>query len=461
MEPVRPAGGAASGRSRQLSAGVGVTEGLARLGQDPYSRRRPTRVTARMRRRRLRASLIVVVLLVLIIVVASQGGSTPASGHSATVAASKKAPIPYLALSTESERPAYVPGDAPQIPWPTTGQAAIAVPSAGVLETSGAETPVPIASLTKMMTLYLTLKQHPLTSRSAGPLIKMTAVDQEGYDNDVVSDASSIEVQAGEVLNERQVLTALVVRSANNLADTLARWDAQSIPAFVERMNTEAAALGMDSTHYVDTNGLHPGSQSTARDQLVMAEHGLAEPGFESIVDQPAVTLPITGTLPNYVTAVGSDGVIGVKSGFTDAALACVVLAAVRQVGGKPVVILAADLGQEAGLYYAQSEDLQMIAVVAQGLQLQTVVPAHHVVGTLSLKNASADASGKLTAVPVETATALTAVAWPDTNVVVEEKTLKMGRSVKAGAEVGTLEAISAGGTPFSVPLIATASIRG
>lgn len=411
-----------------------------------------------MRRRRLRTALIGILIIVVVVVVASSGSGSPTAshGHGATGASSHGAPAHYLTLSTDSIKPKYVQGNAPAIPWPSEGQAAVAVPSAGLLETSAAETPVPIASLTKMMTLYLTLKEYPLTATSVGPNLTMTALDQQGYDDDVVSDASSVEVQKGEVLTERQVLTALVVRSANNLADTVARWDDGSVTSFVGQMNQEARALGMTETHYVDTNGLHEGSVSTARDQLIMAENGLAESGFESIVDQSTVTLPITGTLPNYVTAVGSDGVIGVKSGFTDAAMACVVLAQVKDIDNHPTVILAADTGQEEGLEYAQQEDLDMIQAVASGLQLETVVPAHATVGHISVTGGSKDET-----VAVETASPLVTFAWPDSNIVVSEKSYEMGRSVKAGTPVGTLEASSAGGTTSIVPLIATGPLRG
>ena len=51
------------------------------------------------------------------------------------------------------------------LPWPATGQSAIAVPAIGIDVTSGPEQSVPIASLTKMMTAYLILRDHPLEAR--------------------------------------------------------------------------------------------------------------------------------------------------------------------------------------------------------------------------------------------------------------------------------------------------------
>lgn len=408
-----------------------------------------------MKRRRLRTSGVVLILLVAIGFFAAGGGggaSGHSGGHSTGTGSSLKSPP--LLLSVDKRMVTATAGSMPQIPWPATGQGAIAVPSAGLLETSGPESAVPIASLTKMMTAYLTLEQHPLTATSEGPKLEMTAADQQEYEVDQTTDASSVYVQAGEVLSERQLLSGLMVRSANNIADTLARWDAGTIPVFVGKMNQEAAALGMTQTHYVDTNGLDEGSQSTARDQLVMAETALGLPSFGSIVDEPTVTLPFVGTLSNYVSEIGSDGVIGVKSGFTDAAMACVVLAAVRQVGDQQVVILAADLGQPLSLEYAGQEDLDMINAVSSGLSLVTVAGAHQVVGDLAVPGAHG------ASVPVETAVPLVAVGSPGDQISVFATDEHVPSPVRAGEKVGYLEATSAGGAPVTVALIATASIH-
>jgi serine-type D-Ala-D-Ala carboxypeptidase (penicillin-binding protein 5/6) len=444
--------GTQNGPAPRPGSGVHVTEGLARLSQDPSKRRRTGRVTPKMRRRRLRASVILLVILIVVGLLASQGGSGSPSKSGGSQAVPTK---PSLVLSMTSAHTMGVAGSDPVIPWTATGESAIAVPSAGLLVDSGPETSVPIASLTKMMTAYLTLLQHPLTATSSGPKLEMTEADQQEYDLDTTQDASSVYVQAGEVLTERQLLSALIVRSANNLADTLARWDAGNVPAFVARMNAEAAELGMTSTHYVDTNGLDAGSVSTAHDQLVLATKALQLPSFASLVDLTSVTMPFTGTLPNYVSAVGSDGVVGVKSGFTQAAMACVVLAAMRQVGNQQVLVLAADLGQPEGLDYAEQEDLNMINGVAPGLRLVTVAKSHEVVGELSVPG-----GGSHTRVHVETSSPLYAVGWPGSNVALTLTGDRMGQSVSSGAQVGFLDASSAGGPVASVPLIAVGSLH-
>ena len=185
-----------------------------------------------------------------------------------------------------------------------------------------------------------------------------------------------------------------------------------------------------------------------------MAEAALGLPSFEAVVDEPTVTLPIVGTLPNYVSAIGTDGVIGVKSGFTDAAMACVVLAGLRQVGDQQVLILAADLAQPLSLEYAGQEDIAMINAVATGLSLVKVAGAHEIVGKLSVSGSPGSS------VPVETAAPLVAVDNPGDQISVFASDGYMTAPVHAGERVGFLEASTSGGTPVEVPLIAAGSIH-
>jgi D-alanyl-D-alanine carboxypeptidase (penicillin-binding protein 5/6) len=239
-----------------------------------------------------------------------------------------------------------VTGTRPSLSWPTTGQGAVSLPSLGFTAQSGPETPVPVASLTKLTTAYVILKDHPVAPGASGLSITVSAADVAEYDFELKNDESSIPIQVGEVLTERQMLEALLVRSANDMAYSLAIWDAGSTAAFVVKMNQAAAALGATSTHYVDVSGYEPGSMSTPVDSLRNAAADMAIPTFAEVVDVSSVNLPLAGTVSNIVTEVGTDGVIGIKSGYTSQALACMVLAADRVIGGRPVLVLAAVLTQ-------------------------------------------------------------------------------------------------------------------
>ncbi|MHB1585233.1 MAG: D-alanyl-D-alanine carboxypeptidase family protein [Acidimicrobiales bacterium] len=278
------------------------------------------------------------------------------------------------------------PGVSRPLPWPPTGQAAVAIPALSVAAASGPARPVPVASLTKIMTAYVVLRDHPLPAAAAGPSLVMGQADVADFEQDTVTDQASAQVAAGEVLTERQLLTGMLVHSADNLADTLARWDAGSIPAFVARMNEAAAALGMRQSHFADTSGFSPGSVSTATDILKVAAAAMRFPAFDRIVEMPAVTLPVAGDLVSYTPLLGVPGVVGVKSGFTSAAGGADVLAWRERVAGRPVTVLAAVTGQEgpdvllrAGLLdlaiaRAAAAELEPVVAVEGGRQVATVI---------------------------------------------------------------------------------------
>jgi D-alanyl-D-alanine carboxypeptidase (penicillin-binding protein 5/6) len=241
---------------------------------------------------------------------------------------------------------AVVPGAAPMLPWPAKGQGAVAVPSIGYTSQSGPESSVPIASLTKMTTAVVTLRDHPLPAGSDGPAITVTPADAAEYQTELHSDESSVDIQVGETLTERQMLEALLTQSANDMAFSLAEWDAGSVEAFVDKMNALATLLGTTDTHYVDASGYDPQSVSSASDVLRIATAGMAIPAFAQTVDLTSVTLPLVGTLHNIVSEIGVNGVVGIKSGYTSSADACMVLAANRTVQHRQVLVLVAVLGQ-------------------------------------------------------------------------------------------------------------------
>ena len=106
--------------------------------------------------------------------------------------------------------PTNASGSAGQFPWPAQGQAAVAVPSLGLVVVG--TDPVPIASLTKIMTADVILRDHPLAVSAQGAALTMTPADQQEADADADNNDTSVPVQAGEVLTQRQLLDGLIVR---------------------------------------------------------------------------------------------------------------------------------------------------------------------------------------------------------------------------------------------------------
>src|SRR5437660_1541009 len=118
------------------------------------------------------------------------------------------------------------------------------------------------------------------------------------------------------------------VPSGDNIAELLATWDSGSLPAFVDKMNARAAALGLSHTHYADVSGVSAESVGSPSDLITLAEFAMRQPVFAEIVAQPEATLPVAGRVFNVDGVVGQDGIVGVKTGFSGSAGACFVFAA-------------------------------------------------------------------------------------------------------------------------------------
>jgi serine-type D-Ala-D-Ala carboxypeptidase (penicillin-binding protein 5/6) len=295
------------------------------------------RLAPRILRSRTRRILGWTLVVVLVALVATAG-----------IAAGERInqPLSGTALHAGLAPSSTVVGAPPALPWPATGQGAISVPAIGYAAQSGPEAPVPIASLTKLATAVVVLHDHPIAPGTDGPPITVTPGDADEYGAELHLDESTLEIQAGEVLTERQMLEGLLVASSNDLAYSLAIWDAGSVAAFVLKMNALAASLGATSTRYVDASGYDPASRSTAADTLRIAAEGMRDPTFAAVVAMPSATLPLVGTVHNVVSEVGVDGVVGIKSGYTSQAGGCLVLAALRTVGARSTTVLTAVLGQ-------------------------------------------------------------------------------------------------------------------
>jgi serine-type D-Ala-D-Ala carboxypeptidase (penicillin-binding protein 5/6) len=325
-------------------------------------------------------------------------------------------PIPRPVVRSIFVAPSRVPGVAPSLPWPAKGEAAVSVPALGIDVESAPEPSVPIASLTKLMTAYLILTDHPLSPDAQGPMVALTAADQAEAAADQAAGATAVPVVPGELLSERQLLDGLLVHSANNFADALARWDAGAVPAFVQKMNQTAAALGMRATHYADTNGLSAATVGSADDELRVAQADMDIPTFAAVVDQRSVRLPIAGVLSNYVSSVG--------------------LAAEHDVAGRLVLVLAAVTGQPGAdpLAAANVADVRLIGAVGSGLTLVPLLERGAPVATVT----APWPSGRVVAT---TSSALTLVGWPGQRLDVRMTSDPPPPGAPSGTRVGTLSA--------------------
>ena len=182
---------------------------------------------------------------------------------------------------------------------------------------------LPVASLTKLMTVIVAL-QHLQPDQTV--TVSKRAAHVGG---------SRIPLRAGQQVSVEDLLKGALIQSANDAADTLA--DAASggnRPLFVSWMNERAQQLGLRDTHYVRADGLDaPGHVSSAHDVMVLAQIAMHSPIVRSIVRERSDTIEgghvavhtwndLLGVFP---------GLIGVKTGHTDKAGWCEVAAARRR----------------------------------------------------------------------------------------------------------------------------------
>jgi D-alanyl-D-alanine carboxypeptidase (penicillin-binding protein 5/6) len=295
--------------------------------------REPVRTTRRLRIRRTR----VVGLVVVIAAIAALSYQLPPSSSSRAAS-----PIDVF----RSEHRGALGEAVPSTVWPAYGQAAFVQTGQSRIHAGPNQHAAPIASVAKVMTAYLVLRDHPLRLGQDGPTITLTDADVADTDRRRGQGESVVPIAAGEQLTERQALQALLLPSANNIAAVLARWDAGSVDRFVARMNATARSLGMTHTRYTDPSGYDDATVSTAADQVRIVDLAMRLPVFASIVATPSATLPVAGTVQNTNTLLGHDGFVGVKTGSTAAAGGCFAFRAIRWIDGKRTTITGVVMGQ-------------------------------------------------------------------------------------------------------------------
>jgi D-alanyl-D-alanine carboxypeptidase (penicillin-binding protein 5/6) len=323
---------------------------------------------------------------------------------------------------------------ASQVIWPIVGQSAVGIVGSTAVTTHGPQTPVPTASVAKLITSLVVLKVKPLSVGSTGPLITLSANDVALYDKYVSEQGSVVPVVAGETISEYQMLEAMLLPSANNMADSLAIWAYGSLTAYSQAANTFLTQAGLSETHVgIDASGYDPGTTSTAHDLVLLGELALQNPVIAQIVDLPTVTgIPLTTSIKNVNSLLGTDGIIGIKTGNTNQAGGVFVSASLTTVNNKPVTIVTA-LAAAPTLASALTSSLPFIQSTHSNFQTQTIVKAGTVVGSYNLPWG--------TRVPVVASQNLTATAWNDSPISVTTRLEAKTKNTAAGQTVGTISA--------------------
>jgi D-alanyl-D-alanine carboxypeptidase (penicillin-binding protein 5/6) len=334
-------------------------------------------------------------------------------------------------------------GAAAALSFPGYGGSAIgAVGFDGVLAQSGSTSPLPMASITKLITALVVLQAKPLAVGAEGPKVTMTSADVALYTHYRAADGQVVLVKAGFAFTEHELLELALIHSANNYAASLAIWAFGSMDAFLTAARAWIVTQKLSSVTITDPTGLDPTDVASTADLLQLGKLALADPVLAPIVDTPSITIHDVGVLTNTNTLLGSDGVVGIKTGTLNGAGSNLLFAARHQVGSTTVVIIGVVLG--GSTHQAVDSDIRSL--------LRGAFAGFHQVDLVTKGDAFASYTTewgqKVSAVAKTSATLVT---WGDAKVTSSITAAPVATGTK-GQEVGTATFTSAGRT-VSVPL--------
>lgn len=268
--------------------------------------------------------------------------------------------------------------------------------SGQILAQSNAHVQRAPASVTKMMVAYLTLAQIQQGKLHYNQILTVPAdIEQQ-----VKSDESRMRLKPNEQLSVSELLTGLLVTSANDAAITLATHISGNVPAFVELMNATAQKLGMTETHYANPDGItQEGHYTTAYDLAVLSRAIIQQ--YPHYTDFSKIQHFKHGTYSEKATnwlLKTDSSVDGMKTGYTKAAGYNLVVSAKRPQSGLTqdrrifAVVLGstsqAERARSAGVLlndaYEQTQNVQLLTAnqplarfkIWEGLQDQLTVHA-------------------------------------------------------------------------------------
>ena len=230
-----------------------------------------------------------------------------------------------------------------------------------VMYSKNADKQMTPASLTKIMTAVLVLEQF----KDDISALSTTYVSggYECFDELYMTGASTADIQRGEKVSYKDLLYALILRSACEAANIIAVNIGGSLSGFAEMMNLKAAQLGMNNTHFTNAHGLFfENHYSTASDLAILTEYAMSLPLFTDIAFAETYEMEATDyheartiSHTNVMMSKGNGGeyyyeyVRGIKTGTLDEAGRCLISTAYRDGYSYMIVSLNAPQKDENG----------------------------------------------------------------------------------------------------------------
>jgi D-alanyl-D-alanine carboxypeptidase (penicillin-binding protein 5/6) len=273
-----------------------------------------------------------------------------------------------------------------EINWPNYGQSAVGVKGYGVISASPNQKPMPIASVTKIITALAVLDKKPLKPGEQGENLLFSDEDLKMYHDYRQKQGIAVEVNPGDSLTYYKVLQYTLILSANNMADKLAIWAFGSVGNYVTYANEMLKQQGFETLHVDDASGFSPNTVGTASDLIKLGDLAMKNPIITEIVATETIALPNgtqkanTNTFLNYQ----NNGVVGIKNGLTDEAGGVLLASAKRQVEGQELTIITAVMGSRPFMQ-SQKDAVALIDPTVKALSGQATIKKGTTIGFYSL----------------------------------------------------------------------------
>ncbi|MEO8785066.1 MAG: hypothetical protein ABI221_01965 [Candidatus Saccharimonadales bacterium] len=329
--------------------------------------------------------------------------------------------------------------------WPSQGEAAIGVLGQGVLAQTANIKSLPTASVAKLMVALTVLKKYPLKIGETGPTITVNQADVDSYNNYLAENGSVVSVQIGQKISQYQALQAMLLPSANNIAELLAVWAYGSMPNYLTAANEYSQDIGLLGSHFADASGFAPETVSTPRDLVLLGQKALEQPVLKQIFAQPTAQFPGVGTITNTNFMLGSDGIIGIKTGNTDQAGGCYLFAAEHRLPNNHVITVIGAIMGETSLYRALAAAPPLLSSFYLGFGSQVAVHKGQAVATYQTTwGSQAQAAA---------ANDLVIYGWQGSSPKLTFEAANLGAPAALGSSAGQITATTAYGQA-SVPLV-------
>ena len=245
------------------------------------------------------------------------------------------------------------------------------------------EEPLELASVTKVMTMLLIMEALEDGTLTPDTMVAVSA-------NAAGMGGSQVYMKEGETFSVHDMLKAIAVASGNDACVAMAEYICGTDDIFVEKMNEKAKELGLENTHFANTNGLPADDHySSARDIAVMSKELLSHEGILSYLSSESGTIEVgkeghTSTIEMINTnklLKTYNGAKGIKTGFTQDAGYCLSSCAERD----DLTLIAVVLGAETSKLRFE-ESSRLLDYGFAGYECVKIADKNEIVGTASVE---------------------------------------------------------------------------